>query len=162
MSLRVFIERPMQAVLLLGLVSAGPSACTNKPTPTAPSTSPTPTDPPSWGADGIERPEAVSILCTGDGQLCSPRYALTLGTRTFIHMRFVASPSHCANVTVALFIDGVESGSALLRPDESSPAWRVTVARGTHLVELEGRGVVGGCNTGRLTGWAGTAFFALD
>jgi len=142
------------------MACAALSACTNK--STTASTSPSSTAAPTLAADGIERPEVVSILCTGSGQLCSPRYALTVATTTFIHMRFVASPGHCANVTVAFFVDGVESGSALLRPDESSPAWRVTVTRGTHLVELEGRGVVGGCNTGQLTGWAGTAFFALD
>jgi len=149
-----------KVVLLVGMACAALSACTNK--STTASTSPSSTAAPTLAADGIERPEVVSILCTGSGQLCSPRYALTVATTTFIHMRFVTSPGHCANVTVALFVDGVESGSALLRPDESSPAWRVTVTRGTHLVELEGRGVVGGCNTGQLTGWAGTAFFALD
>ena len=100
-----------------------------------------------------------TISCVSAGQLCSPTFAVPVSTNGVLQASYTASAGHCSDVAVHFLVDGVERGAtAFLTPGATSPVFDLgPVSAGTHTLELQGEGTVGGCNTGSLGNWGGTA-----
>ena len=100
----------------------------------------------------------ILVGCTSLGQLCEPPAEVAVSTSEVIRaVEFTASAVHCSEIRVYISIDGVlEYTSAFLGPGGSTGVINVgPVAPGSHTIEVQAEGTVGGCNAGRLISWAG-------
>lgn len=90
-------------------------------------------------------------------QNCAVRQGMTVWTTGPLFVTFTANsnPPSCAPGRARIFIDGNEWGSAVVWPDENDGGYYMNVAPGSHLVEVQMDGVLGGCNTGAMSGWTG-------
>jgi hypothetical protein len=90
-------------------------------------------------------------------QQCAPRQGLTVSTNGPLFVTFTADgpPTACAPGKARIFVDGKQRGSAVVQPGQSDPGYHLNVAPGSHLVEVQMDGVLGGCNTGAMSGWSG-------
>ena len=100
-----------------------------------------------------------TISCVSSGQLCSPAFTVPVSANGVLQASYTASPGHCSDVAVHFLVDGIERGvTAFLAPGATSPVFDLgPVTSGTHTLALQGEGTVGGCNTGSLGNWGGTA-----
>ena len=100
-----------------------------------------------------------NVPCTSSGELCSPPFTMPITTSGVLQVQYTASPGHCSNVRVHVLLDGTEVAlSAFLAPGASSSVFNLgPVSPGTHTLGLQGEGTIGGCNTGNLANWGGTA-----
>ncbi|MDT5346893.1 MAG: hypothetical protein QOH91_180 [Mycobacterium sp.] len=91
-------------------------------------------------------------------QNCSPRQGLTVTTSGPLFVTFTAdgNPPSCAAGKARIFIDGKEWGSAIVQPGGNDGGYGIPVSPGTHNVQVQMDGVLGGCNTGAMSGWSGT------
>jgi hypothetical protein len=91
-------------------------------------------------------------------QQCSPRQGINVSTSgpLFIMYTADAEPTACAPGRARIFVDGRQRGAAVVQPGQSDGGYRMNVAPGSHLVEIQMDGVLGGCNTGAMSGWSGT------
>jgi len=94
------------------------------------------------------------------GQVCSPPFStsVTVVSPGPITVTYTASPTHCSEVQVQVFVDGTGlSPSAFLNAGQSSvPVVSSPLGVGVHTVALQATGEVGGCNSGILASWGGT------
>jgi hypothetical protein len=90
-------------------------------------------------------------------QNCAPRQGITVDTSGPLFVTFTADgpPSACAPGKARIFVDGKQRGSAVVQPGQSDGGYHLNVAPGSHLVEVQMDGVLGGCNTGAMSGWSG-------
>jgi hypothetical protein len=90
-------------------------------------------------------------------QNCPPRQGMTAYTNGPLFVSFTADPNPpaCAPGNARIFIDGKEWGSAVVQPGQNDGGYYMDVAPGSHLVEVQMDGVLGGCNTGSMSGWSG-------
>jgi hypothetical protein len=97
-------------------------------------------------------------------QNCSPQQGLTVGTNGPLFVTFTAdgNPPSCAPGEARIFIDGHEWGSAVLQPGQSDGGYYIDVSPGAHRVAVQMDGVLGGCNTGSMSGWSGTLHVETD
>ena len=100
-----------------------------------------------------------SVSSTSGTQLSNNVYTINLQTLGALELEYTAAPTHCSDVRMHFLVDGVERAvSAFLTPGASSGFFNVgPVSAGAHTVALQAEGRVGGCNTGALAGWGGTA-----
>jgi len=92
-------------------------------------------------------------------QVCNPMWTQSVITRGGpLSVSYVAAGTHCSNVYVDVYLDGVlKQTTGILRPLENS-GWLDlgNVNNGAHTIGLMARGVTGGCNVGALSSWGGT------
>ncbi|HKU85603.1 MAG TPA: hypothetical protein VJV77_04620 [Casimicrobiaceae bacterium] len=100
-----------------------------------------------------------TISCVSSGQLCSPAFSVPVTTSGVLQVSYTASPGHCSDVSVHFLVDGIERGvTAFLAPGITSPVFDLgPVTAGTHTLALQAEGTVGGCNTGSVGNWGGSA-----
>jgi hypothetical protein len=119
-------------------------------------------------AVSVQTDVPVSVSCTSSGQLCSPLFSSTVETQSELKVKFTAHPGHCSSIDVNIFLDGNPMGTtgflgwpAAPFPFDALPLMSGIidlgpVSPGTHQISLQGKGQVGGCNSGYLAGWGGT------
>jgi hypothetical protein len=88
-------------------------------------------------------------------QSCAPRQGITVETNGPLFVTFTGDPSACAPGKARIFVDGKQRGSAVVQPGQGDGGYHLNVAPGSHLVEVQMDGVLGGCNTGAMSGWSG-------
>jgi hypothetical protein len=104
------------------------------------------------------------VDCSSSGQLCNNVFSQSVGTISNLRVQYVALSTHCSNVAAHILVDGVERAvTAFLTPGQASGFFNVgPVTAGSHVVTLQGEGVVSGCNTGTLQNWGGTMDVTTD
>jgi hypothetical protein len=114
----------------------------------------------------------LSITCSSQGQLCGTTYT-TPRAVTFeaLNVRFTAASTHCSSLRVRLsLITYATYGSAPATTEFLSPflaAGQSTyysfnpLSPGIYAVRVQGEGIIGGCNSGHLSGWGGTLNLAV-
>ena len=97
-------------------------------------------------------------FCSGEGQECGLVFEVVRDTCGDFRVEYTTALSHCSNVGMKFFVDGVlitqtppvgpvvSTGEIDLGPLTSGP----------HTLGMEGVGEEGGCNNGFLEAWAGT------
>ncbi|MEY4747005.1 MAG: Xanthomonas phage, partial [Candidatus Parcubacteria bacterium] len=103
--------------------------------------------------------DPVLVLCTSSGQLCSPKYAKTVQTSSALKINFTTGAGHCSAGYVHAYVDGAyRLKSGLLNgPNVSTGLLDLgPVSNGSHQIELQWEGVVGGCNAGYVSSWGGS------
>lgn len=100
-----------------------------------------------------------SVTSTSGTQLSNQLFSTGVSSAGTLLVQYNASAGHCSDVRVRILVDGVERGmTAFLAPGQASGFVDVgPVSPGAHTLALQGEGRVGGCNTGALVGWGGTA-----
>ena len=100
-----------------------------------------------------------SLVSTSGTQLSNTVFTINTQTLGVLQVEYTAAPTHCSDVRMHFLIDGVERAlSPFLVAGQSSGFFNVgPVSAGPHTVVLQAEGRVGGCNTGVLVGWGGTA-----
>jgi hypothetical protein len=90
-------------------------------------------------------------------QTCTPRQGVTVYSNGPVFASFTADgpPAACAPGNARIFADGKEQGSAVVQPGQNDGGYHFNVSPGDHLVEVQMDGVLGGCNTGAMSGWSG-------
>lgn len=97
-------------------------------------------------------------------QTCSPRQGMTVKTSGPLFVTYTAdgNPPSCAPGKARIFIDGNEWGSAVVQPGQDDGGYYIDVTPASHAVEVQMDGVLGGCNTGAMSGWSGTLHVETD
>ena len=85
-------------------------------------------------------------------------------TTGLLQVSYTASPGHCSDVRVHFLVDGAELAvTPFLAPGVTSATFTLSpVSAGTHTLGLQGEGQVGGCNTGSVANWGGSAQVTVD
>jgi hypothetical protein len=91
-------------------------------------------------------------------QKCSPRPGMNVSTHGPLFVTFTAdgNPPSCAPGQARIFIDGHEWGSAVVQPGQNDGGYFIQTSPGNHTIAVQMDGVLGGCNTGAMSGWSGT------
>jgi hypothetical protein len=91
-------------------------------------------------------------------QVCTPRQGVNVFSNGPVLATFTADPppAACAPGKARIFVDGKQQASAVVQPGENDGGHHFNVAPGDHLVEVQMDGVLGGCNTGAMSGWSGS------
>jgi hypothetical protein len=85
------------------------------------------------------------------------------GSATPYHVRFTGDAHACAPGLAHIFVDGVEEGHSEVTPTVPAQFFRVAHGPGnSHTVDVQLYGVLGGCNTGAMSGWSGTLGVQTD
>lgn len=115
---------------------------------------------PALGQQQVTTTHGPFVLTSTSGtQLSNVFFSIPVQSLGVLQVEYTASPTHCSDVRMHVLVDGVERAlSAFLTPGQSSGFLDVgPVTAGSHTVALQAEGRVGGCNTGALAGWGGTA-----
>jgi hypothetical protein len=78
------------------------------------------------------------------------------------------NPPSCAPGHVTIYIDGRPASDQTLDPGSSLSDFRsntpgtIKIEPGIHRVEVGVEGIVGGCNTGSMSGWSGSLHVETD
>jgi hypothetical protein len=91
-------------------------------------------------------------------QLCPQIPTASVGAIMSPTVSFTANTNHCSDIIAHVFIDGVEFGSDLLDPGETTPDFPLESLQ-PHTVGIQAEGIPGGCNTGHVDAWGGTLHF---
>ena len=91
-------------------------------------------------------------------QLCPQIPTASIGAIMAPTVTFTANSNHCSDIIAHVFIDGVEFGSDLLEPGETTPEFPLEDLQ-PHTVGIQAEGIPGGCNTGHVDAWGGTLHF---
>jgi hypothetical protein len=73
-----------------------------------------------------------------------------------VRIDFTANSSHCSDIIANVLVDGTWVGGIVVGPGEKDGGIIVPLTEGTHTIGVQGEGLAGGCNTGRLDSWGGT------
>lgn len=115
---------------------------------------------------------SVAVKCTqAAGQECDQRWSrsLVLEHRGVLVVRYRVPTTHCGPGRFVLFVDGLQigdtgqlgwHGSALELPLEATIR-SDRLAAGSHHLELQGYGIQGGCNQGKMTAHEGDVTITL-
>ncbi len=98
-------------------------------------------------------------------QTCAPRDGVSVTTtEPRVIISFVADPNPpaCAPGLVTFYVDGQPDRPSRVDPGQTVWLVRPNVAPGTHVIEAQMTGVLGGCNTGAMSGWSGTLNVETD
>ena len=101
------------------------------------------------------------VNCTSMGQVCSPPKTLRLtpprrGTLTSV--RYTTSPEHCSALVLQVVRGGkVLATSGRIEAGEQTEKFTtdIRVPKGASSIGFRAKGILGGCNTGRVGSWAG-------
>jgi hypothetical protein len=91
-------------------------------------------------------------------QLCPQIPTASVGAIMSPTVSFTANTNHCSDIIAHVFIDGVEFGSDLLEPGETTPEFPLEDLQ-PHTVGIQAEGIPGGCNRGWVDAWGGTLHF---
>jgi hypothetical protein len=105
-------------------------------------------------------------------QTCTPRQGATItSSGPSLLIEFIADPNPpaCAPAEATVYLDGAADGQYLVQvphpQNVGEPAFwdgHHDMKPGTHQVDIQMTGVVGGCNTGSMSGWSGTLRVETD
>ena len=98
----------------------------------------------------------VQITCTSAGQLCEPRYLMSVEPSGPVSgsVRVQASNEQCGDIVFHVSRDGASLGEiGPLGPHEGGLVTLTTIVPGVHTIGIQAEGLPGGCNTGRLASW---------
>jgi hypothetical protein len=100
-----------------------------------------------------------AVRSSGAGQLSSAAYPISIRTAGTLKVNYIAPRHHCASLRMHFQVDGAEKAvSGDVPPGHFTGYVDLgPVAPGNHVVSLQAEGVLGGCNTGRVTAWEGSA-----
>lgn len=102
----------------------------------------------------------VSAVCTGGGQLCNNVATVPVSTAGLLQAQFISNGvGTCSDVLIHFLVDGSEvAATGFVAIGGSSAVLNLgPVSSGQHVLGLQAEGRVGGCNSGTLGSWAGTA-----
>ncbi len=105
--------------------------------------------------DGI-----ASVVCTSSGQLCNPKYNISLTTTvaTPLLLDYRIPSGNCSSINVDIYLDDTLSGSTgWIGRGSGVMDGTLTIPLvnpGSHIISLKAKGRVGGCNVGRLHSWS--------
>lgn len=90
-------------------------------------------------------------------QSCAPSAGLSITTAGPLYASFTAdgTPPACAPGLASIWFNDEPVKGAKLEPGETVEAGK-DMAPGTYYVNVHVEGVLGGCNTGAMSGWSGT------
>jgi hypothetical protein len=99
----------------------------------------------------------VAVTCTSTGQACDQAFQKSVTTSSTLTLEFQSAWDGCANFSVEFYIDGAKLfSSPALAPFASTGTIDAgPVAFGSHALEVRAIGVIGGCDSGTLSAWAG-------
>jgi hypothetical protein len=67
------------------------------------------------------------------------------------------NPPSCAPGKVHIYINNMERfDPAVVQPGQNDGGNFLNVTQGNYFIDVEMEGVLGGCNTGSMSGWSGT------
>lgn len=98
-------------------------------------------------------------------QHCSPSPGVAIQTTTgnlFVTFTADGNPPACAPGRARILLDGKEWGSHVVQPGENDGGYGINTSPGSHVVAVQMEGVLGGCNTGQMSGWSGNLHVATD
>ena len=101
------------------------------------------------------------VNCTSTGQVCTPAKELTItpprrGTVTAV--RYTTPATHCSALRLQVVSKGaVVATSGRIEAGEQSERFnpRLHVPKGRSTLGFRAKGILGGCNTGRVGSWGG-------
>jgi exosortase sorting signal-containing protein len=105
----------------------------------------------------------VSATCTGGGQLCNNIATIPITTTGLLQAQFTGGPALCSNLRIHFLVDGTEVAvTGFVGASASTAVFNLSpVSSGSHTLGLQAEGQVGGCNSGTLGSWAGTALVTV-
>jgi hypothetical protein len=111
----------------------------------------------SLAAQSFQNFGPFMLASDGAGEFASRRFDIDVETSGLLELRYRAPHEHCASLRVHVFVDGREVAvTSPVAPDETTNYLDLgPVHSGDHRVSLQGEGIAGGCNTGRVTAWGG-------
>jgi hypothetical protein len=98
-------------------------------------------------------------------QTCEPRDGVSVtNTQPRMIINFVADPNPpaCAPGLVTFYVDGQPDRPSRVDPGQTAWLVKPNMPPGTHQVDAQMTGVLGGCNTGAMSGWSGTLNVETD
>jgi hypothetical protein len=101
----------------------------------------------------------VSATCSGGGQLCNNVATVPITTTGLLQAQFVGGGALCSNIRIHFIVDGTEVAvTGFVGAGGSTGVFNLgPVSSGSHVLGLQAEGQVGGCNSGALGSWSGTA-----
>jgi IPTL-CTERM motif len=101
----------------------------------------------------------VSGTCSGGGQLCNNVTNVTVSTTGLLQAQFVGGSGLCSNIRIHFLVDGTEVAvTGFVGALGTTGFFNLgPVSSGSHVLGLQAEGQVGGCNSGTLASWSGTA-----
>ncbi|GLP81744.1 hypothetical protein TUM20984_31640 [Mycobacterium antarcticum] len=82
--------------------------------------------------------------------------------RLFVSFTADPNPPACAPGRARIFVDGREWGSNIVQPGQNDGGYFIETTPGRHTVQVQMDGVLGGCNTGSMSGWSGNLRVETD
>ncbi|MDT5340012.1 MAG: hypothetical protein QOD90_5517 [Mycobacterium sp.] len=106
----------------------------------------------------VDCPQPFSQTCDKKTQ------GLSMPTTGPLFVSFTADPNPpaCAPGRARIFIDGNEWGSNIVQPGQNDGGYFIQTSPGRHVIQVQMDGVLGGCNTGSMSGWSGTLHVETD
>jgi hypothetical protein len=115
---------------------------------------------PSFAGDGDFRTYGpIAVHSDGDGELSTGIYSIQATTTGALRVNYVAPQTHCSSLRMHFLLDGRERTVS----GEIGPGQRTgfvdlgPVSPGSHVVGLQAEGIPGGCNSGKIVAWEGSA-----
>jgi hypothetical protein len=111
---------------------------------------------PAWALDRYV--EAQNCSQPQGDQLCPAAATFTYdhGDAPGVRLDFTASQGHCSDIIARITVDGASVAAIIVGPGETDGGVIVPLTEGPHVIGAQGEGLTGGCNTGKLSSWAGT------
>jgi hypothetical protein len=102
---------------------------------------------------------SVGATCSGGGQLCNNLATFSVTTTGLLQSTFIGGSALCSNIRIHYFVDGVAGPvTGFVGASGSTGSFNLgPVSAGSHTIGLQAEGQTGGCNSGTLAAWAGTA-----
>jgi hypothetical protein len=91
-------------------------------------------------------------------QLCPQIPTASFGPVMAPSVSFTANNNHCADMIAHIIVDGVEVGSDVVGPGQTTRIFDLARYR-PHTVGVQAEGIEGGCNTGAVSAWGGTLHY---
>ena len=108
--------------------------------------------------------QPVTATCTSTGQLCNTIATVPVTTTGTLEAEFVGSSALCSNIRMHLLVDGNEVAvTPFVGASQSTGVFNLgPVSPGSHVLGFQAEGQTGGCNSGTLGGWSGTALVTFS
>jgi hypothetical protein len=99
------------------------------------------------------------VTSDGKSELSSSDYRISIKSDGILKIKYLAPRSHCSSIKIHFGVDGAQkSVSEPVRPGDTTGYVDLgPVSPGDHIVSLRGEGIAGGCNSGTITSWGGSA-----
>lgn len=111
------------------------------------------------GDDDFHAYGPIAVRSDGDGELSTGIYTINVTTVGTLMVNYVAPRTHCSSLRMHFLLDGRQKSVS----GEIAPGQRADfvdlgpVSPGSHVIGLQAEGIPGGCNTGRIQAWEGSA-----